>query len=330
MYVSRLEWIESLGKLREECLMQTIPDEILQKAIAHNAWFTNFYIQKSIAALLDWWEEKTLTAFLGKYPAQNATFKKIGIIAAGNVPCVGLQDILMVLWSGNVAHVKLSHQDDILIPFLMEKWKKYLPILEKLLFFVPKIEDVDFLIATGSNNTARYIEYNFDYIPKIIRKNRFSVAILRGNETEQALQALCEDIFLYNGMGCRNVSHIFALTQNILPLQAAIYQYDTSTISHIYLQKMHYERAKYRIMPDADVIDCGIIFLKKMNKPQYAPIGVIHICFFSTEAEIQIALETYKAQIQCVVGGELQLGQAQKPQIDDFADGIDVWKSIIK
>lgn len=330
MYVSRLEWIESLGKLREECLTQTIPDEILQKAIAHNAWFTPFYIQKSIAAILDWWEEKTLTAFLQKYPAQNPHRKKIGIIAAGNVPCVGLQDILMVLWSGNVAYVKLSHQDDILIPFLMEKWKKHLHILENLLFFVPKIEEVDFLIATGSNNTARYIEYNFDYIPKIIRKNRFSVAILRGNESEKALQALCEDIFLYNGLGCRNVSHIFALTENILPLQRAIYQYDKSHISAIYLQKISYERAKYHIMPDVDVMDCGTIFLKKVKKPQYAPIGVLHICFFATETEIQVALETYQAQIQCVVGWELQLGQAQKPQIDDFADGIDVWKSIIK
>lgn len=330
MYVSRLEWIESLGKLREECLMQTIPDEILQKAMAHNAWFTPFYIQKSIAAILDWWEEKTLTAFLQKYPEQPLVRKKIGIIAAGNVPCVGLQDILMVLWSGNVAYVKLSHQDDILIPFLMERWKKYLPVLENLLFFVPKIEEVDFLIATGSNNTARYIEYNFDYIPKIIRKNRFSVAILRGNETAEDLQALCEDIFLYNGLGCRNVSHIFALTPNLLPLQQAIYQYDIAKISATYLQKINYERAKYQIMPDIAVVDCGTIFLKTVSKPQYAPIGVLHICFFASEEEMYTSLADYQAQIQCVVGKDLQLGQAQKPKIDDFADGVDVWERILQ
>lgn len=329
MQITNKEWIESLGHLRTEILTYRIPNEVLTKAIAHNIWFTHFYIEKSIAGILDWWEKTNLMAFLEKENRVADSPQKIGIIAAGNVPCVGLQDILMVLWSGNIAYVKLSHQDDILIPFLIEKWIKYLPKLENRIFFVPKIDDVDFLIATGSNNTARYIEYHFDYIPKIIRKNRFSVAILRGNETEKELQSLCYDIFLYNGMGCRNVSHIFALTQDISPLQKSINQYDKANFSDTYLQKIQYDRAKYLLLPDENVLDCEFIFLKKVIRPQYAPIGVLHICFFAEEKEMRAVLDSYQLQIQCVVGGNILLGEAQKPAIDDFADGIDVWKSII-
>ena len=311
-------------------LAEKIPDNILQKAIQQNIWFTHFYIEKSLTAILTWWEEKCLSAFLQQYPESTDAPKRVGIIAAGNVPCVGLHDILMVLWSGNIAFVKLSHQDEILIPFLIEKWTKYLPELQKRIFFVPKIDKVDFLIATGSNNTARYIEYYFDDIPKIIRKNRFSVAILRGNETFIELQALCYDMFLYNGMGCRNVSHIFALTEDIKPLQEAINQYDRQYIAAIYLQKIAYDRAVYSLLPDDNSIDCGIIFLKKVAAPQYAPIGLLHLCFFATEEEMQAALSLYSPQIQCVVGIETRLGQAQHPALSDFADGVDVWKSIKK
>lgn len=330
MYITQQEWIESLEKLRSELLQQKIPDETLQIAIAHNPWFTPYYIEKSIAGIISWFESEILTAFLQKYPAPTDTPRKIGIIAAGNVPCVGLQDIHMVLWSGNIAIVKLSHQDDILIPYLIEKWKKHLPSLSNRIFFVPKIEEVDFLIATGSNNTARYIQYHFDYLPKIIRKNRFSIAILTGNENPKQIKQLCEDIFLYNGMGCRNVSHIFSLTENIQALQEALSQYDKTKISKPYLQKIEYERAKYTLIPDKNILDWGLIFLKKIANPQYAPIGIVHICYFSHISEIQDTIKQYSHQIQCIVGENIAFGQAQNPAIDDFADGIDIWQSIIK
>ena len=58
------------------------------------------------------------------------------------------------------------------------------------------MENFDAVIATGSDNSARYFDCYFGKYPHIIRKTRNSVAILEGNETEQELEALAKDIFL--------------------------------------------------------------------------------------------------------------------------------------
>ena len=66
----------------------------------------------------------------------------------------------------------------------------------------------DLVIATGSNNSSRYFEYYFGKYPSIIRKNRNSIAIIDGNESETELEALGADVFSYFGLGCRNVSKL--------------------------------------------------------------------------------------------------------------------------
>ena len=65
------------------------------------------------------------------------------------------------------------------------------------------------VIATGSDNSSRYFEYYFGKYPNIIRKNRNSIAIINGEETDSELEALGTDIFSYFGLGCRNVSKIY-------------------------------------------------------------------------------------------------------------------------
>ncbi len=71
-----------------------------------------------------------------------------------------------------------------------------------------KISNFDAVIATGSDNTSRYFEYYFGKYPHIIRKNRNGIAILSGMETTEELESLCDDIFMYFGLGCRSVSKI--------------------------------------------------------------------------------------------------------------------------
>ena len=65
------------------------------------------------------------------------------------------------------------------------------------------------MIATGSNNSSRYFNFYFGKYPHIIRKNRNSVAVLDGSESEYDLEKLADDIFAYFGLGCRNISKIF-------------------------------------------------------------------------------------------------------------------------
>ena len=71
------------------------------------------------------------------------------------------------------------------------------------------LKGCDAYIATGSNNSARYFEYYFSKYPHIIRRNRTSVAILTGNETAAELEALADDVNLYYGLGCRNVTKLY-------------------------------------------------------------------------------------------------------------------------
>ena len=75
--------------------------------------------------------------------------------------------------------------------------------------FEERLNNVDAIIATGSDNTARYFEYYFRNIPHIIRKNRSSVAILMGEEEAHHLTELGKDVFSYFGLGCRNISKFF-------------------------------------------------------------------------------------------------------------------------
>jgi hypothetical protein len=81
--------------------------------------------------------------------------------------------------------------------------------LNEQVTLVDKLEDFDAVIATGSDNTNRYFDYYFRNHPKVLRKNRNSVAVLTGAETSEELNALGKDIFTYFGFGCRNVSKVF-------------------------------------------------------------------------------------------------------------------------
>ena len=100
---------------------------------------------------------------------------------AGNIPLVGFHDFLSVLISGNKVLAKLSSNDKVFLPLIA----KYLERVEfkfkgRISFTDEKLENFDSVIATGSDNTARYFDYYFGKHPNIIRKNRNSVAVLTG------------------------------------------------------------------------------------------------------------------------------------------------------
>ena len=182
----------------------------IKLAKEHNGWFTESNI---VYTLNSWSKELTdsnISTWTNKYNYNIKNPKTVAIIMAGNIPLVGFHDFLSVLISGHNVLVKQSSNDKHLLPFLA----KYLEVIEpsfkgRLTFTEEKLENFDAVIATGSDNTARYFEYYFKNKPSIIRKNRNSVAVLTGNETSEQLEALSDDIFRYYGLGCRNVSKIF-------------------------------------------------------------------------------------------------------------------------
>jgi len=180
---------------------------LIRKSEIENSWFTEESVRFCLKSWAENLTEEKISAWIGQYHF-SSTPKKIGLILAGNIPLVGFHDIICVLLSGNIPLIKLSSKDRLILPFLLNKWNELSGgILE--FHFVEKLENYDAVIATGSNNTARYLEYYFKDVPNIIRKNRTSIGVLKGDETNEEIQALAEDIFRYFGLGCRNVTRLF-------------------------------------------------------------------------------------------------------------------------
>ena len=180
--------------------------DILSFAKHKNGWFTLEEVSKAVAANGKMLNIADLETWLAGYKIESHEPKKIGLILAGNLPLVGFHDIISVLMSGNIALIKLSSQDDILIPAILKKLIAIEPEFENQIQYVERLENFDAVIATGSNNSSRYFDYYFSKVPNIIRKNRNSVAVLSGEESSEELKRLGSDIFDYYGLGCRNIS----------------------------------------------------------------------------------------------------------------------------
>lgn len=323
--------VSSLLSLNEYLQNEGIPAHICVEAIRLNSWFTEYYIQESLKGILSWLNENELNSFLSAYEiSESSSPKRIGIIAAGNVPFVCMHDILMVILSGNIAEIKLSHQDAILPKWFCETWIRFLPQLSDFLHFVPNIKEVDFLIATGSNNTANALDYQFSHIPKLVRRHRFSIGILKNDINEENLTYLCEDILLYNGLGCRNVSHLFVPKSfSLKKLIKALNEYPNSLLSHNYLQKLNESNARLKMLEE-DFLFSNNAILQIQTSLTFSQLGIINVVLYEKETEIMEILMPIENQIQCIVGLNISFGQAQKPFLADFADNEDTMALLLK
>src|SRR5690606_25894109 len=250
-----------------------------------------------------------LNSWVGNYP-DSKNEKDEGIIMAGNVPLVGFHDLLCVLLSGNRAMVKTSSKDDVLVDFVLNYLKEFNEDLKNAILKVEKLQNMDAVIATGSNNTARYFEYYFKEITHIIRKNRTSVAVLKGNETQEDLKNLAEDIFRYFGLGCRNVTKLYLPKGfNTDLIFEAFFDWN-SIINHTkYSNNYDYNRAIY-LMEQQAFLDNNFVILKE-SKELHSPIGVIHYEFYEDLNEVKNELKSNEEKIQCVVGNgfEVKFGE---------------------
>ncbi|RDY61660.1 acyl-CoA reductase [Flagellimonas nanhaiensis] len=311
-------------------------DDAIVNAGQHNGWFTQDNI---LFALREWAHlltEENLLQWLNNYDLEKDNDPKtVGIVMAGNIPLVGFHDLLCVLLSGNKVLVKLSSNDKILLPFLAKYLIEQEPSLsEKITFVEGKFEDFDAIIATGSNNTSRYFEYYFSKGPHIIRKNRSSVAILQGTETQEQLKALSADIFQYFGLGCRNVSKLFVPRgYDFEPFFNAVFDSKDIIDHHKYANNYDYNKAVY-LMSELKILDNGFLILKE-DEGYSSPIAVLFYSYYDSEAELRAQLKEESSMIQCVVskgneGEEIPFGNTQKPKLDDYADGVDTMDFLLK
>ncbi len=307
----------------------------IKLAKAHNGWFTEDNILFSLESWYKALTNSTINKWVKKYNFNSLNTQKIAIIMAGNIPLVGFHDFLSVLISGHEVLVKQSSNDKHLLPFLA----KYLEVVEpkfkgKITFTEEKLNGFDAVIATGSDNTARYFEYYFKDKPSIIRKNRNSVAVLTGDETSEQLEALSEDIFRYYGLGCRNVSKLFVpQNYNFDAFFNAVYKWHPIIHQAKYANNYDYNKAVY-LMSEFEMLENGFLMVKE-DQSYASPIATI---FYETYDSLEVLEQKLKAdadKIQCVVAhnfseNEIAFGETQKPQLWDYADNVDTVDFLLK
>jgi hypothetical protein len=311
-------------------------EQKLSEAFVHarinNGWFTAQNIYNSLMAIVDMLKEEHLRKWLGEDFKQVSTPKRIGVVMAGNIPAVGFHDFLSVLVSGHKFIGKPSAADRFLPKAIAEILISIEPSYGEKIVFTDRLENIDAVIATGSNNTARYFEYYFGKYPNIIRKNRNSVAVLRGDETEEELEQLGKDIFYYFGLGCRNVSKLFVKEGVDLDrFFKAIFPYKDLVNHQKYGNNYDYNKTVY-LMGDVQLIENGFLLLKE-DIGLASPVAVVFYEYFKDEDSLQERLRMDHANIQCVVGnhpGEVPFGKAQEPALWDYADNINTLQFLKK
>ena len=295
---------------------------------SHNGWFTPEQVLHSIQSWARALTEDNLNQWLSNYDFSKIEPKKVGLILAGNIPLVGFHDFLSVLISGHNVLVKTSSNDQHLLKFLANYLIAVEPNLNSKITFVEgKLEGFDAVIATGSNNTARYFEYYFKDKPSIIRKNRNSVAVLNGTETFEDLVGLGEDIFRYFGLGCRNVSKLFVPKDyNFDNFFKAMYEYRDVIQYEKYANNYDYNKAVF-LMSNFQLLDNEFLTIKE-DVSYASPISSVFYEFYENLEEIKSRLNADAEQIQCVVSNNLiensvAFGQTQQPKLWDYADNVD-------
>jgi len=304
-------------------------ETILRQAKAQNQWFSEENIKY---ALKEWsiaLSKENLEKWLSDYslkPIETAP-NTIGVVMAGNIPLVGFHDFLSVLIAGHRISAKLSSNDKVILPFLSELLIEIQPGFKSLIHFEENnLKDYDAVIATGSNNTARYFEYYFKNKPHIIRKNRNGIAILTGSENNEDFSQLGEDIFRYFGLGCRNVSKLYVPENyDFASFFEGINDYQSYINHHKYANNYDYNKAVY-LMSDIKFLDSGFLILKEDTELS-SPIGVLNFEYYKNDDDLEQHLNQQKNNVQCTIGKHklcsFDFGKAQHPRLSDYADGID-------
>jgi hypothetical protein len=335
----RVESFSELGQILRDSLGGTGTgysadlNKIINNQQFKNPWFTPGNVTMAIKAVADELTYENLAKWTGRYPSLDSAGKiiNVGVVMAGNIPLVGFHDFLSVLISGHNLIAKTSSKDPELIVFISNILCDINPGFKKKITFTEGLlGGFDAIIATGSDNSSRYFEYYFGKYPHIIRKNRNSIAIIEGNETEKELAGLGSDVFSYFGLGCRNISKIFfSKGYDIARLKLSWSEYFNVINHNKYANNYDYNKAVFIVNKD-EYIDTGYLLFKE-SKEISSPVAVLYFEFFDSVNNVYQEIEKAREKIQCVVSrNNIPFGTAQSPHLWDYADGIDTVDFLLK
>lgn len=298
-------------------------ENLANRAKQKNGWFSFDSVKNALQGISFMLEKEKLEKWVSNYelPAEHPQI--VGIVMAGNIPLVGFHDLLSVLISGHFAAVKPSSDDAFLTHQMIDWIVEIEPRFKKNIEIREKLTNIDAVIATGSDNTARYFEYYFKDIPNIIRKNRTSVAILDGNESKEELEALGEDIFLYFGLGCRNVSKVFTPKGYDFRESFPHFEKFQEVANHNkYRNNYDYYKSIY-LVNKTPHLDTGFMLVNSTDE-LVSPISVLFHQEYDSVDNLKSILKAREDKIQCIVGKDfIPFGNAQQPELWDYADDVD-------
>lgn len=306
--------------------MENIPEQLFFQAESQNPWFTVDNQKQAVKSCINQLSNENLNAWLKPYQLkENIQSQNVLIIMAGNIPLVGFHDLLSVLITSNKAVIKMSSHDSVLLPYIIDM---LVEIESRFADFVGFIEDVkgkkfDAIIATGSNQSAKYFEYYFQDVKKIIRKNRNSLAVLDGSESKTDLSNLAKDVFSYFGLGCRNVSKVFLPKNYDLDLLFEAFFSFQDIIEHKkYANNYDYHKSIF-LMGSHQLIENGFLLLKE-DTSLNSPLAMLHYEYYEDMRQVEKYIEEHEEKLQCVVSKDkIPFGQAQNPHLWNYADGVD-------
>lgn len=303
--------------------------QVIDHASSQYAWYTPESIRQAVGAWAATLTSEKLNAWLDLYDFDGNADRTVGLVLAGNIPLVGWHDIVCVLAAGFRAQVKFSSADTHLTKHLLHKLIELEPALADRIAIVERLQGFDLVIATGSNNSARYFEHYFGGKPHIIRKNRNSVAVLDGSESPAELRALGHDVFDYFGLGCRNVSKMYVPEEyDVATFFEGIASFRSVMEHHKYANNYDYNKSIYLINGDPH-FDNGFLLVKPDTRTA-SPLAVLYSEEYRDKRALEQRLNAEAELLQCVVSRPgldvmvpvFPFGHSQRPELDDYADGV--------
>lgn len=327
----RLEGLAKLGKYIR-AIDEGVLDDLMSKVKNENPWFTPGSVQVALEGICRYLDEAKLKKWISSYNLSPPAAKKVAVIMAGNIPLAGFHDLLSVLVSGHAVMAKLSSKDSVLPGWLITRLIELEPRFDAYITQPPRLKDFDAVIATGSDNSARYFNYYFGKYPHIIRQNRTSCAVLSGQESAEDLTLLGRDVFTYFGLGCRNVSKLF-VPADFDPTRL-IRAWDIFVdILHHHKYHNNYDYQKSILLVNKiPFYDSGFVILHE-NEKLVSPISVVYFERYHNDEDLVSKLNAIENKIQCVVGtqsGQTPFGQTQAPELWDYADRVDTLRFLEK
>lgn len=310
---------------------------VMHRSEYNNPWFTKQNQELAIKAIAtQFLEEGKLRDWLGRYPVSDLpTGKTIGLVMAGNLPLVGFHDLLCTFVAGHKAKIKLSDKDRFLLPHLLKMLNRFQPGTDAFFEIVEQMNGYDAVIATGSNNSARYFEAYFGKYPHIIRRNRNGVAVLDGSESSDELLVLGKDVFQFFGLGCRNVSKLYLPKgYDFQLLMESLHEFHDLANHSKYRNNFDYNLALL-MLNQIPYYSNGCIILTE-TPAITSRIAMLHYEFYEDIMSLEALMANHKEEIQCIVAKPgllsaptIAFGETQTPGLSDYPDGVDVMAFLV-